>query len=89
MKYESLVEDRQRDTKSEKDVDIPDLASQIQELKILIAKQSTSLDRNKNINVGNTRFYNGSSSWKTTAPTYGESWTKEKNGRTWHWCKWH
>ena len=35
MKYESLVEDIQRNTKSEKDVKILALTSQIQELNIL------------------------------------------------------
>ena len=39
IKYETLVEDGQWDTKSEKDVDILALASQMQELKILFAKQ--------------------------------------------------
>ena len=39
MKYESLVEDIQWNTKSEKDVEILALASQIQELKILFAEQ--------------------------------------------------
>ena len=39
MKYESLVEDGQWDTKSEKDVEILALTSQIQELKILFAEQ--------------------------------------------------
>ena len=47
MKYESLVEDRQRNTKSEKDVKIIALTSQIQELNILYAKQSASQERNK------------------------------------------
>ena len=42
MKYESLVEDGQWDTTSEKYVDILALTSQIQELKILFAKQSAS-----------------------------------------------
>ena len=77
MKCESLVEDGQWDTKSEKDVDILALTIHIKELKILFAKQSTYQDRNKNINVGNTRFNNGGSSWKITTPTSGESWTKE------------
>ena len=39
MKYESLVEDRQWNTKSEKDVKILALTSQIQELEILFAEQ--------------------------------------------------
>ena len=39
MKYESLVEDGQWDTKYEKDVEILALTSQIQELKILFAEQ--------------------------------------------------
>ena len=39
MKYESFVEDGQWDTKSEKYVDILDLANQIQELKILFSEQ--------------------------------------------------
>ena len=39
MKYESLVEDGQWDTKSEKDVEILDLTSQFQELKILFYEQ--------------------------------------------------
>ena len=39
MKYESLVEDGQWDTKSEKDVEILALTGQIQELKILFAEQ--------------------------------------------------
>ena len=89
MKYESLVEDGQWDTKSEKDVDILALTSQIQELKILFPKQSTYQDRNKNINVGNKILNNSGSACKTTAPTSGESWMKEKNGHTFHWCKWH
>ena len=55
MEYESLVEDVQWDTKSEKDLEFLALTSHIQELKILFAKQSTSQYRNKNINVGNTR----------------------------------
>ena len=38
MKYESLVEDGQWDTKSEKYVEILALTSQIQELKILFAE---------------------------------------------------
>ena len=28
-------------------------------------------------------------SWKTVAPKSGESWPKEKNGKTWNWCKYH
>ena len=82
MKYETLVENGQWDTKFEKYVHIFDLTSHIQELKILFAKESTSQDRKDNINVGNTRFNNGGRSWKTTAPTSGEYWTKENNG--WH-----
>ena len=39
MEYESLVEDRQWNTKSEKYVDILALTSQIQELKILFSEQ--------------------------------------------------
>ena len=39
MKYESLVEDRQWDTKSEKDVEILALTSHIQEVKILFSEQ--------------------------------------------------
>ena len=58
MKYESLVKNGQWDTKSEKDVEILALNSQIQALKILFSKQSTYQDRNKNINVGYTRFKN-------------------------------
>ena len=38
MKYESLVEDRQRKTKSEKDVKIIALTSQIQEINTLFAE---------------------------------------------------
>ena len=73
MKYELLVEDGQWDTKSEKYADILSLTSQIQEPNILFTKQSTYQDRNKNINVGNTRFNNSGNTWKSTAPTYGES----------------
>ena len=58
MKYDSLVKDGQWDKKSEKDVKILALTSQIQELKIIFAKKSTYQDRNKNINVGNTRLKN-------------------------------
>ena len=89
MKYESLIEDGKLDTKSEKDVENLALTSQIQELKIVFAKQSTYQDINKNINVGNTRLNNSGNTWKTTAPTSGDSWMKENNGRTFHWCKWH
>ena len=39
MKYDSLVEDRQWNIKSEKDVEILALTSQIQELKILFPEQ--------------------------------------------------
>ena len=39
IKYESLVEDRQWNTKSEKDVKILALTSQIQELKIIFTEQ--------------------------------------------------
>ena len=56
MKYESLVEDGQWDTKPEKYVEILALTRQIQELKILFVKQSTYQDRSKNINARNTRF---------------------------------
>ena len=76
MKYESLVDDGQWDKKYETDVEILVLTSQIKELNILFAKQSTYKDRNNNINVGNTRFNNSGSSWKTTAPKSGEYWTK-------------
>ena len=89
MKYESLVKDGQWDTKSEKDVEILSLTSQIQELKILFTKKSTYQYRNKNIHVGNTRFNNSGNTWKSTTPSSGEYWTKEKNRRTFHWCKWH
>ena len=89
MKYDSLVEDRQWGTKSEKNFKIFAITSQIQELNIILAKQSTYQDINKNINVGNTRLNNSGKTWKSTAPTSGESWTKEKNARTFHWCKWH
>ena len=73
MKYESLVEDGQWDTKSEKDGNILAITKQIQEIKILFAKQSNYQDINKNINVGNTMFNNGGSSWKTSAPTSDDS----------------
>ena len=73
MKYESLVEDGEWDTKSEKNVDVLALTSQIRERKILLAKKSTYQDRTKNISVGKTRFNNGGSSWKTTAPTFDDS----------------
>ena len=78
-----------RGTKIRKYVEILALTINIQELKILFAKKLNSQDINKNINVGKTRFNNGGSSWKKTAPTSGESWKKEKNGRTWHWYKCH
>ena len=39
MKYDSLMEDGQWDTTSEKDVEILSLTSQIQELKILLSEQ--------------------------------------------------
>ena len=39
IKYDSLVEDGQWDTKSKKDIDILALTSQIQELNILFAEQ--------------------------------------------------
>ena len=64
-----------------KDVKILALDNQVQELKILSAKQSTYQDRNNSINVGNKRFNNSVSSWKTTAPKSGESWKKENNMR--------
>ena len=44
MKYESLVEDGQSNTKSEKDVDILALTSQIQEFKILFSEQLKDQD---------------------------------------------
>ena len=65
MKYESLVKDGQWDTKSEIYVEILVHASQLQELKILFVKQLTYDNRNKNINVGNTRFNNSGSTWHT------------------------
>ena len=89
MKYELLFKNGQGETKSEKYVKIIFLTSQIQELRILFAKQSTYQDRSKIINVGNTRFNNIGSTCKTTAQVSSESWTKEKNGRTFQWCKWH
>ena len=89
MKYESLIEDGQGDTKSERYVEILDLTSQIQELKIVLSKKSTYQERNSKINVGKTRFENSGTTWKSTALTSGKSWTKEKNGRTFPWCKWH
>ena len=89
VKYESLVEDGQWGIKSEKNVDILSLTSQIQKLKILFPKQSTSQYRSKNNNDGNKIVNNGGSSWKKISPISGEYWTKEKNGRTWHWCEWH
>ena len=85
IKYDSLVKDGQWDTKSEKDVDILALTGQIQELKILFAKQSTYQDRNNKLNFVNTWFNYSCISWKTTVPKSGKSWTKEKNGRTFHW----
>ena len=39
IQYESLVQDRQWDAKSEEDVEILALASQIHELNILFSKQ--------------------------------------------------
>ena len=60
IKYKSSVQDRQWDTKSEKYVKIPGLTSQIQELNILFAKQSTFQDRNRNKNGGNNNSNNGS-----------------------------
>ena len=39
------------------------------------------------MNVGNTRFKNSGNTCKSTALTSGESWKKENNGRTFHWCK--
>ena len=89
VKYKSLVEDGQWNTKYEKDVKILSLTRHVQELNILFAKQSTSQEINKNKNGGKNSINNGGSSWKTIDPKSGESWTKEKNGRSWHWCKWH
>ena len=89
IKYESLVKDGQWDTKTEKDADILDLTIQIQELKILFSKQSTYQERNRDKNVGNTRFNNSGNTQKSTTPTSSEYWTKEKNGRNFHWCKYH
>ena len=60
IKYKSSVQDRQWDTKSEKYIKIPGLTSQIQELNILFAKQSTFQDRNRNKNGGNNNSNNGS-----------------------------
>ena len=87
VKYESLFEDGQLDTKSEKYVKIHTLTSQIQEFKILFLKQSTLKERNKIKNGGNNSVNNGGSSWKNSSPKSGESWKKYKNGRTWHWCR--
>ena len=87
MQCESLGKDGQWDKKSEKDVEFLALTSQIQELNISFAKQSTYQYRNKNTYVGNTRFNNSGNTWKSTALTSGETWTKEKNGRNFHWGK--
>ena len=89
IKYEPLVEDGQWDTKYEKYVDILALTSHIQELKILFSKQSASQESNKTRNGGKKSINNGGISRKKISPTSGEYWTKENNGRTWHWCKWH
>ena len=89
VRYESLVEDGQWDTKPEKYAKVLALTSHIQELKILFSKQPSFQEGNKNTNGGNKSVNNGGSSQKTIALTSGESWTKENNGRTWHWCKWH
>ena len=76
IKYESLVEDGQWDKKSEKYVKILSLTSYIQELNIIFAKKAAYQDRYKNNNIFNTMVNNDGSSWKTIAPTSGESWTK-------------
>ena len=72
IKYYSLVEDRQQDTKSRKYVKILALNIQVQELKILFGKKSSSQERNRSINGGNNGSNNGGnnsgnnggSSWK-------------------------
>ena len=74
--------------KIQKYVEILALTSQIQDLKILFAKQSTYQDINKNRNFGKTRFKNSGNTWKLTTLIFGESRKKEKNRRTFHWCTW-
>ena len=76
MKYDSLVEYGQWSTKYERDVKIFALTSHMKELNILLPKQSTYKERNKNINVGNTRFTNSVNTWKSTAPISCEYCTK-------------
>ena len=88
-KYGSLVEGRQCNTNSGKDVYILALTSHIQELNILFTKQSAFQERNRNNNGGKKIVNNSGISWKTIAPTSGEILTKENNGRTWHWYKCH
>ena len=85
VKLNSLVEDGKWETKSEKYVNILALTSQIQELKILFAKQSTFQERKKKNNGGNNRVNNIGSSWKTFFLESSESWMKDKNRHTWHW----
>ena len=63
-------------TKTQKDVEILALTSQILGLKILFNKKSASQERNRTNNGGNKSANNGGSSWKTIAPTSGESWKK-------------
>ena len=67
--------------KSDKVIEILAINSQIQELKILFAKQSKNDGGNNNNSSENSS--------KTIAPKSGKSWTKEKKTHTRHWCKWH
>lgn len=85
IKYETLIEDGQWEVKSEKDVEILALNCKIDELKTLFAKQSSYRDKSGTNNNNKPGF----KSWKAIAPKTGESWSQEKNGRTWHWCKHH
>ena len=77
-KYESLCKDGQWDTNPKKDVKIVALTSHILELKIPFTKKSASQESNKDINGDQKSFNNDGRSWKTIAPTYGESWTEKK-----------
>ena len=78
-KYEELVEDDQYEIANQKDDTIMALQTQVEAL-------STELTTKKKSNEGGKGTAKKVPDWMNKAPKSGESKTKSKDGKTYHWC---
>ena len=85
-KYKTLVESGRWNTPSEEDNKIIALEAQVKQL-VKLKKKAKDSDKDKNKNKNKNKRQKPE--WMTQEPKSGEKQTKERDGKTYHWCPKH